>query len=96
MCCAAEGGGLHTALRESRPASIVVLPPLNTSIEPQAAAAVLSQATPRCRTSAMAWRAGQAKRCSAPANRAGCCPGQDRHGTPKNDPKPRPSHRGFR
>ncbi|WYX26934.1 DUF799 domain-containing protein [Achromobacter xylosoxidans] len=44
-CVAPQKAVDYTAFRESRPASIVVLPPLNTSIEPQAAAAVLSQAT---------------------------------------------------
>ncbi|MGV2908778.1 DUF799 domain-containing protein [Achromobacter sp. AGC25] len=35
----------YTAFRESKPASILVLPPLNTSVDVAAAAAVLSQAT---------------------------------------------------
>ena len=35
----------YTAFRESKPASILVLPPLNTSVDVAASAAVLSQAT---------------------------------------------------
>lgn len=35
----------YTAFRESKPASILVLPPLNTSVDVAATAAVLSQAT---------------------------------------------------
>ncbi|MFJ1300894.1 DUF799 domain-containing protein [Pseudomonadota bacterium AL_CKDN230030165-1A_HGKHYDSX7] len=35
----------YTAFRESKPASILVLPPLNASVEPAATAAVLSLAT---------------------------------------------------
>ena len=35
----------YTAFRESRPASILVLPPLNTSVDVAATAAVLAQAT---------------------------------------------------
>ena len=34
----------YTAFRESKPASILVLPPLNTSVDVAASAAVLSQA----------------------------------------------------
>jgi len=35
----------YSAFRASKPASILVLPPLNTSVEPEAVAAVLAQAT---------------------------------------------------
>lgn len=45
-CVAPQKNNLdYTAFRESRPASILVLPPLNHSVDVSAAAAVLSQAT---------------------------------------------------
>lgn len=45
-CVAPQKNNLdYTAFRESRPASILVLPPLNHSVDVAAAAAVLSQAT---------------------------------------------------
>jgi len=44
--CAAPQQDLdYSAFRASKPASILVLPPLNTSVEPEAVAAVLAQAT---------------------------------------------------
>lgn len=44
--CAATNNNLdYTAFRESKPASILVLPPLNSSVEPEATAAVLAQST---------------------------------------------------
>src|SRR5690554_3772868 len=44
--CAAPGNNVdYTAFKESKPASILVLPPLNSSVEPEASAAVLAQAT---------------------------------------------------
>jgi len=44
-CAAPQDAFDYSAFRASRPASILVLPPLNTSIEPDAMAAVLAQAT---------------------------------------------------
>ncbi|MFD4838217.1 DUF799 domain-containing protein [Achromobacter sp. NPDC058515] len=45
-CVAPQKNNLdYTAFRESKPASILVLPPLNTSVDVAASAAVLSQAT---------------------------------------------------
>jgi hypothetical protein len=44
-CVAPQKNVDYTAFRESKPASILVLPPLNTSVEVEASAAVLSQAT---------------------------------------------------
>ncbi|WMD23782.1 DUF799 domain-containing protein [Achromobacter seleniivolatilans] len=45
-CVAPQKSNLdYTAFRESNPASILVLPPLNSSVDASAAAAVLSQAT---------------------------------------------------
>jgi len=44
--CAASPSNLdYTAFRESNPESILVLPPLNLSVEPAASAAILAQAT---------------------------------------------------
>lgn len=43
--CAAQQQVDYSAFRESRPASILVLPPLNESLEVQASNAVLAQAT---------------------------------------------------
>lgn len=44
-CVAPQKDVDYTAFRESKPTSILVLPPLNTSVDVAAAAAVLSQAT---------------------------------------------------
>jgi len=44
-CAAPENNVDYTAFRASRPASILVLPPLNESVEAGAGAAVLAQAT---------------------------------------------------
>ena len=44
-CVAPQQNVDYTAFRESKPASILILPPLNTSVDVVAAAAVLSQAT---------------------------------------------------
>ncbi len=44
-CVAPQRNVDYTAFRESKPVSILVLPPLNTSVDAAAAAAVLSQAT---------------------------------------------------
>lgn len=44
-CVAPQQHVDYTAFRESKPASILVLPPLNTSVDVAATAAVLSQAT---------------------------------------------------
>lgn len=44
-CAAPQRNVDYAAFRESKPASILVLPPLNTSVEPAASAAVLAQAT---------------------------------------------------
>jgi len=44
-CAAPQGDVDYTAFRASKPASILVLPPLNASVEPDAVAAVLAQAT---------------------------------------------------
>jgi hypothetical protein len=44
-CVAPNRNVDYSAFRASKPASILVLPPLNTSVEPAAVAAVLSQAT---------------------------------------------------
>jgi hypothetical protein len=44
-CVAPQRNVDYAAFRESKPASILVLPPLNTSVEPGASAAVLAQAT---------------------------------------------------
>jgi len=43
--CAATNNVDYTAFRESKPASILVLPPMNSSVEAGASAAVLAQAT---------------------------------------------------
>jgi len=44
--CATNNGNVdYSAFRESKPASILVLPPLNESIDPAATAGVLAQAT---------------------------------------------------
>lgn len=44
-CAAPQRNVDYAAFRESKPASILVLPPLNTSVEPAASDAVLAQAT---------------------------------------------------
>jgi hypothetical protein len=44
-CVAPQRNVDYAAFRESKPASILVLPPLNTSVDPGASAAVLAQAT---------------------------------------------------
>lgn len=44
-CAAPQRNVDYGAFRESKPASILVLPPLNTSVDVTATAAVLSQAT---------------------------------------------------
>jgi len=44
-CAAPRQNVDYTAFRESKPASILVLPPVNTSVDVAATAAVLSQAT---------------------------------------------------
>lgn len=44
-CVAPQRNVDYTAFRESKPVSILVLPPLNTSVDAAATAAVLSQAT---------------------------------------------------
>lgn len=44
-CAAPQRNVDYAAFRESKPASILVLPPLNTSVDVAATAAVLSQAT---------------------------------------------------
>jgi len=44
-CAAPQRDVDYTAFRASKPASILVLPPLNTSVEPEAVAAVLAHAT---------------------------------------------------
>lgn len=44
-CAASQRNVDYTAFRESKPASILVLPPLNTSVDVGAGAAVLAQAT---------------------------------------------------
>lgn len=44
-CAAPQRNVDYTAFRESKPASILVLPPLNTSVDVAATAAVLAQAT---------------------------------------------------
>jgi hypothetical protein len=44
-CVAPHNNVDYTAFRESRPASILVLPPLNDSVDVEASAAVLAQAT---------------------------------------------------
>ena len=44
-CVAPQRNVDYSAFRESKPASILVLPPLNNSVEPAASAAVLAQAT---------------------------------------------------
>jgi len=44
-CAAHQGDVDYSAFRDSKPASILVLPPLNESIDPVATAGVLAQAT---------------------------------------------------
>jgi len=44
-CAVPQSNVDYTAFRESNPASILILPPLNISVEPAAASAVLAQAT---------------------------------------------------
>jgi hypothetical protein len=44
-CAAPTRNVNYSAFRESKPSSILVLPPLNTTVDPAASAAVLSQAT---------------------------------------------------
>jgi len=44
-CAAPQSDVDYTAFRASKPVSILVLPPLNESVEPEAVAAVLAQAT---------------------------------------------------
>lgn len=44
-CVTTQGNVDYSAFRESKPASILVLPPLNASVDVAATAAVLSQAT---------------------------------------------------
>jgi len=44
-CAGSQGNVDYSAFRESKPASILVLPPLNETLEPRAGASVLAQVT---------------------------------------------------